>query len=110
MMIKIMARQRRRRTAPADMDRVRDAVRGLVETGRTDEWLATLPDHALVRLAAPLEMLTFQYYLDPPRDRHLLRAATVACQTMAGCLDDCPDDLAAAFRRLDGALAGREAR
>jgi len=111
MMIKIMIGQRRgRRAAPADMDRVRDAVRGLVETGKTDEWLATLPDHALVRLAAPLEMLTFQYYLDPPRDRHLVRAARVACHTMADCLADCPEDLAAAFRRLDGALAGEEAR
>jgi hypothetical protein len=110
MMIKIMTGQRRRRAVPADMDRVRDAVRGLVETGKTDEWLATLPDHALVRLAAPLEMLTFQYYLDPPRDRHLVRAARVACATMAECLADCPDDLAAAFRRLGGALGEREAR
>jgi hypothetical protein len=110
MMIKIMMGQRRRRAAPANMDRIRDAVRGLVETGKTDEWLATLPDHALMRLAAPLEMLTFQFYLDPPRDRHLVRAARVACATMAECLDDCPDDLAAAFRQLDGALADGEAR
>jgi hypothetical protein len=107
MMIKIMTGRGRR--TPADMDRVRDAVRELVETGTTDEWLATLPDHVLIRLAAPLEMLTFQYYLDPPRDRHLARAARVACATMAECLDDCPDDLAAAFRRLDGALAGAPA-
>jgi hypothetical protein len=92
------------------MDRVRDAVRGLVETGKTDEWLATLPDHALMRLAAPLEMLTFQYYLDPPRDRHLVRAARVACATMAECLDDCPDDLAAAFRQLDVVLSEGEPR
>jgi hypothetical protein len=107
-MIKIMAGRGRR--TPADMDRVRDAVRGLVETGKTDEWLATLPDHALVRLAAPLEMLTFQYYLDPPRDRHLVRAARVACATMAECLDDCPDDLAAAFRQLDVVLSEGESR
>ena len=110
MMIKIMTGQRRRRTVPADLDRVRDAVRELVETGQTDEWLATLPDHALVRLAAPLEMLTFQYYLDPQREKHLLRAARVACATMADCLADCPDDLATAFRRLDGALGEGEAR
>lgn len=90
----------------ADMDRVRAAVRDLVETGRTDEWLAKLPDHALLSLAAPLEMLTFQYYLDPPRDRYLLRAAQVACQTMAPCLDDCPEDLATAFRRLAEAVDG----
>jgi hypothetical protein len=96
----------RRRAPDADLDRVRSAVRALVETGRTDEWLAELPDHALVHLAAPLEMLTFQYYLDPPRDRHLLRAARVACETMAPCLDDCPDDLAAAFRRLAAAVEG----
>jgi hypothetical protein len=92
------------RKSTADMTEVRAAVRGLVETGRTDEWLATLPDHALVRFAAPLEMLTFQYHLDPPRDRHLLRAARVAYRDMAACLDDCPDDLADAFRRLGEAL------
>jgi hypothetical protein len=107
-MIKIMTGRGGRR-APADMDWVRAAVRELVETGKTDEWLATLPDHALVRLAAPLEMLTFQYYLDPPRDRHLVRAARVACATIADCLDDCPGDLAAVFRRLDGALVGAPA-
>lgn len=99
-----------RRTAAvhggADMDRVRAAVRGLVETNRLDDWLATTPDHALTRLAAPLEMLAFQYYLDPPRDRHLLRAARVARDTMAPCLDECPVDLAAAFRRLGAAIDG----
>jgi hypothetical protein len=94
------------RRRPADVDRVRAAVRELVETGRTDEWLAELPDHALVHLAAPLEMLTFQYHLDPPRDRHLLRAAGVACETMAPYLDDCPDDLAAALRGLARAVEG----
>jgi hypothetical protein len=99
-----MRRLTRRR--PADVDRVRVAVRELVDTGRTDEWLAGLPDDALVHLAAPLEMLTFQYHLDPPRDRHLLRAAGVACETMAPYLDDCPDDLAAALRGVARAVEG----
>lgn len=95
-----------RRTPDADMGRVRAAVRDLVETDRLDAWLATTPDHALTRLAAPLEMLTFQYYLDPPREKHLLRAARVAHDTMSSCLDDCPVDLAAAFRRLGTAIEG----
>jgi hypothetical protein len=101
-----MRRLTTRRPARQDMDRVRAAVRDLVETGRTDEWLAELGDQALVHLAAPLEMLTFQYYLDPPRDRHLLRAARVACETMAPCLDDCPADLADVLRRLETAVEG----
>lgn len=88
------------------MTLVRDAVRELVEADRLDDWLATTPDHALTRLAAPLEMLTFQYYLDPPREKHLLRAARVAHDTMAPCLDDCPVDLAAKFRRLGAAIEG----
>lgn len=96
----------RRRTPEGDPAAVRVAVRALVETGRTDEWLAELPDHALVHLAAPLEMLTFQYYLDPPRDRHLVRAAREAYRMMAPCLADCPDDLATAFRRLADAIEG----
>ena len=101
-----MRRLTTRRPAGQDMDRVRAAVRDLVETGRTDEWLAELPHQALVHLAAPLEMLTFQYYLDPPRDRHLLRAARVACETMAPRLDDCPADLAGVLRRLEAAVEG----
>ena len=88
------------------MTEVREAVRELVETDRLDDWLATTPDHALTRLAAPLEMLTFQYYLDPPREKHLLRAARVAHDTMSSCLDDCPADLATRFRRLGAAIEG----
>jgi hypothetical protein len=97
--------RRRNRAASPDMDRVRDAVRALVETGRDDAWLAEVPDEALVRLVAPLEMLTFQYYLDPQRERHLARAAQVACEAMEDHLDTCPADLAEAFRRLRAALA-----
>jgi hypothetical protein len=95
---------RRDRPGPADTGAVRDAVRELVETGRCDAWFAEVPDEVLVRLVAPLEMLTFQYYLDPPRDRHLVRAARVACDAMDQHLDACPADLAGAFRRLRAAI------
>lgn len=87
------------------MSRVREAVRGLVETERDDAWLTEVPDDVLVRLVAPLEMLTFQYYLDPPRERHLVRAARVACEAMEDHLDACPADLAEAFRHLRAAMA-----
>jgi hypothetical protein len=99
-----MARWRSRAANP-DMSRVRDAVQALVETGRGDAWLTEVPDDVLVRFVAPLEMLTFQYYLDPPRDRHLVRAARVACEAMEDHLDACPADLAEAFRHLRAALA-----
>ncbi len=85
--------------------RVRAAVRDLVESEQSDEWLAEVPDEVLLRLVAPLEMLTFQYYLDPPRERHLVRAARAAYDGMAAHLDACPADLAEAFRRLRAALA-----
>jgi len=86
------------------MTRIRDAVRALVETDRSDAWFTEVPGDVLMRLAAPLEMLTFQYYLDPPRERHLLRAARVACDAMEHHLDACPADLAEAFRRLRAAM------
>jgi hypothetical protein len=95
----------RNRTGNPDMGRVREAVRALVETGRGDAWLTEVPDEVLLRFVAPLEMLTFQYYLDPPRDRHLARAARVACESMEDHLDACPADLAEAFRHLQAALA-----
>jgi hypothetical protein len=94
----------RRRAGDPDMSRVREAVRALVETGRSDAWLTEVPDEVLLRFVAPVEMLTFQYYLDPPRDRHLVRAARVACEAMADHLDACPADLAEAFRNLRAAL------
>lgn len=95
----------RSRTGNVDMDRLREAVRALVETGRGDAWLTEVPDEVLLRFVAPMEMLTFQYYLDPPRDRHLARAARVACESMEDHLDACPADLAEAFRHLRAALA-----
>jgi hypothetical protein len=98
----------RRHLAAADIQRIRDAVRDLVETERSDVWLAELPDEALIRLAAPLEMLTFQYHLDPPCDRHLVRAARVACEAMSQHLDACPADLAAALRHVGSALGAEE--
>jgi hypothetical protein len=87
-----------------DMGQVRDAVRTLVEGERSDAWLTEASEDVLVRLVAPLEMLTFQYYLDPPRERHLLRAARVAYEAMEDHLDACPTDLAAAFRHLGAAM------
>jgi hypothetical protein len=42
---------------------------------------------------------------DPPRERHLLRAARVAYEAMEHHLDACPADLAEAFRRLRAATA-----
>jgi hypothetical protein len=95
---------RRDRTGP-DVARVRAAVRPLTDGDRLDAWLAEAPDEVLVRLVAPLEMLTFQYHLDPPRDRHLLRAARVTCEALHDHLDACPADLAEALRRLGDAMA-----
>jgi hypothetical protein len=95
----------RRSPALADVQRVRDAVGNLVEAERAEAWLAELPDELLVRFAAPLEMLTFQYHLDPPRGRHLIRAARVACQAMSQHLDACPADLAAALRHVGSAVS-----
>jgi hypothetical protein len=88
------------------MRRVRGAVRSVVESPRFDDWLLEVPDRILVNIAAPLEMLTFQYYLDPPRDRHLVRAARVACEAVEDDLHDCPADMAAVFRGLGDAVAG----
>jgi len=88
-----------------DMSRIREAVRALVEGERSDAWITEASGDVLVRLVAPLEMLTFQYYLDPPRERHLLRAARVAYEAMEDHLDACPADLAEAFRRLGAAMA-----
>jgi hypothetical protein len=95
----------RRRLAAADIQSVRDAIRDLVEAERSDVWFAELPDEVLVRFVAPLEMLTFQYLLDPPRDRHLVRAARVACEAMSQHLEACPADLAAALRHVGSVIA-----
>lgn len=102
---RVRARWRSRTGGPGpEVGRIRDAVHALVESGRFDAWLTELPDEVLIHLVAPLEMLAFQYYLDPPRERHLVRAARVACEAMEDHLDACPADLAGAFRRLRAAL------
>lgn len=89
----------------ADMERVRGAVHGIVESPRLDVWLRELPDPILIAVAAPLEMLGFHYHLDPPSDRHLVRAARVACAAVASDLNDCPADFAEALRCLGRAVA-----
>ena len=99
---------RRGEEAVADMGRVREAVGELVENGQRDAWFADLPDEVLTAFVAPLEMLTFQYYLDPPRDRLLARAAKVACAAMDQHLGACPASLAGALSRLRAALTTKE--
>lgn len=93
------------RRKPKDIDPalVRTVVGQFIESGRFDEWLITVPDQVLNQIVAPFEMLIFQYYLDPPKDRYLIRAAQVACeavQSSAGC----PEDLT--LRRLQDLVCG----
>ncbi|GAA0448439.1 hypothetical protein Aca07nite_72690 [Actinoplanes capillaceus] len=88
------------RTERLDSVAVRAAVQGVIEAPRYDDWLMEMPDEMLVRLAAPLEMLQFQFYVDPPLERHLVRAARVCCAACATGLEDCPPDMRAAFRVL----------
>jgi hypothetical protein len=88
------------------MRRLRAAVGEVVDSPRLDAWLLQLPDQALIAIAAPLEMLAFQYKLEPPSDRHLVRAARVACEALAPELDSCPADMAEAFRDIGRAVAG----
>lgn len=90
----------RRRPDGFDRVRVRAAARGVVDAPRAADWLTEVPDRVLIQVAAPLEVLSFHYYLDPPRERHLARAARVACEAVRGELADCPADMAAAFRAL----------
>lgn len=89
-----------------DAGELRSAVRDIVESARFDDWFLEAPDEVLVAVAAPLEVLTFHYYLDPPKDRHLLRAARVAAQSVADRLEECPADMAVAFSAL-GDVVGR---
>ncbi|MEV4945524.1 hypothetical protein [Streptomyces sp. NPDC053755] len=98
---------RRRRHDPVDIEAVRSAVKRIVESDRFDGWLTETPDHVLVQMSAPLEMLGFHHFLTPPQDRLLVRAARVVWDAVAGLLDDCPDDLAAAFAALGASLADR---
>jgi hypothetical protein len=86
---------------------VREAVRNIAESPRYDDWLLEMPDHVLHALAAPLEMLVFQYYLTPPKDRMLVRAARVVWDGVADFLGDCPADMAAVYASLGTALSPR---
>jgi hypothetical protein len=88
-----------------DVERVRSAVRDIVESARLERWLDEVPDEVLVQVAAPLEVLTFHYYLEPPKNRHLVRAARVACAAVEVDLPGCPDEMVAAFRELRTAVA-----
>lgn len=95
---------RSRRSEKVDMRAVRAAVHEIVESDRYDDWFVELPDDVLVELAAPLEVLMFHYYLDPPKDRHLVRAARVAFECAVDSLDRCPADMARSLRRLGRVL------
>lgn len=92
------------RAEQIDHPAVRAAVKAVMDAPGFDTWLDVVPDHVLVAVAAPLEILQFHYYLDPPKERHLARAARLTCEALAGKLADCPDDMAAVFRRLAAAV------
>ncbi|MCZ7462276.1 hypothetical protein [Streptomyces sp. WMMC940] len=99
----------RRQGDDVDVESVRSAVRHIIESRRFDGWLIEMPDHVLVQVAAPLEMLGFQHYMTPPQDRLLVRAARVVWDAVAGLLDDCPADLAEGFASLGAALSAAPA-
>jgi hypothetical protein len=87
-------------TKDIDVGLLRAAVGDIIQSGRFDDWLVEVPDGVLVQVAAPFEMLAFQYYLDPPQERHLVRAARVACETVENTKDECPEDMSCMFRQL----------
>jgi hypothetical protein len=93
-------------TKDLDVGLLRAAVGEIIQSGRFDDWLVAVPDQVLIQVAAPFEMLAFQYYLDPPQDRHLVRAVRVACETVENSSGDCPADMSGAFRRLSGMVVG----
>lgn len=93
-------------TKDIDVGLLRAALRGIIQSGRFDDWLVEVPDQVLVQVAGPFEMLAFQYYLDPPQDRHLVRAARIACETVENSSGDCPEDMSGAFRRLSAMVFG----
>jgi hypothetical protein len=95
---------RRSRSEDIDTGVVRAAVKGVVEAERFDDWLLEVPEKALISMVAPLEMLQFQYYLEPPLARQLVRAARVCCAAVEGDLDGCPEDMVDAFARLAAAV------
>jgi hypothetical protein len=94
------------KTEDIDMLLLRSTVGEVIESRRFDEWLVEVPDRVLVQIAAPFEMLTFQYYLDPPNDRHLVRAARVACDAVESSKQDCPEGMTHAFGQLSGVVSG----
>lgn len=87
-----------------DMARVRAAVAGVVHASAGCDWPYQAPDQVLLETAAPFEVLTFHYYLEPPDDRHLLRAARVMCDVVAAHLPRCPSAVAQAFAQLRDAV------
>lgn len=96
-----------RRSESLDPAAVRAAVRDVIEAPRYDAWLMEMPDEMLIRLAAPLEMLQFQFYVVPPLERHLVRAARVSCEACATGLESCPPDMQQAFRALANVVGVR---
>lgn len=92
------------RAEQTDYSAVRAAVKAVMDAPGFDTWLDVVPDNVLVAVAAPMEILQFHYYLEPPKDRHLARAARLTCEALAGKLTDCPDDMATLFRRLGEAV------
>lgn len=103
----MLRKRRMREVASVDMELVRRAVTGIIESERFDDWLVEMPDHVLVEVAAPLEMLQFQHYLTPPKDRFLVRSARVVWDAVADLLADCPADLATEFAALGASLTDR---
>jgi hypothetical protein len=88
------------RSERLDMSALRSAVMNVVESDRLNDWLLEMPEKVLIQLAAPLEMLQFQYHLVPRLDGHLVRAARVCCRAVAAGMDGCPPDMVEAFDRL----------
>ncbi|MFI6418113.1 hypothetical protein ACIBG6_12025 [Streptomyces sp. NPDC050842] len=97
----------RRQREDVDIEPVSAAVARIVDADQFDRWLLELPDHVLVAVAAPLEMLGFHYHLTPRQDVLLVRAARVVWDAVADLLGDCPDDLAGEFALLGAALGDR---
>lgn len=93
--------------ADIDVVAVRSAVGALIGAEDYDSWLLSAAEGVLIRLAAPLEMLQFQYYLTPPQDRHLIRAALVCCEAAEAGLQGCPAHMIDAFAVLARELGGR---
>lgn len=90
----------RRELGNIDIPRLRAAVADLVTLTHESDWLYHSPDEVLLAAAAPFEVLTFHYYLDPPKDQHLIRAARVMCEALADHVPQLPTEVASAFHSL----------